>query len=46
MDDKKIEIVNGDGEDLDISPVSEYIDIQKPEKKPNNDEIVIPGEKK
>jgi len=28
-DEKKIEIVNGSG-DLDISPVSEYIEIEKP----------------
>lgn len=44
---KKIEIVNGDGSNLDISPVYEHIDAVKPkhrEKKPKN--IVIPGQKK
>lgn len=43
-DEKKIEIVNGSG-DLDISPVSEYIEIEKPKPK-GKDEIVIPEEKK
>ena len=42
---KKIEIVSGDGKDLDISPVSEYIEIEKPKPK-GKDEIVIPEEKK
>lgn len=37
-DEKKIEIVNGSG-DLDISPVSEYIEIEKPKPK-GKDEIV------
>ena len=32
MDEKDLEIVNGDGE-LDISPVSEYIEIEKPKEK-------------
>ena len=44
---KKIEIVSGDGSNLDISPVYEHIDAVKPkhrEKKPKN--IVIPGQKK
>lgn len=41
---KKIEVING-GNDLDISPVTNYIEIEKPknEKKEN---IVIPEEKK
>ena len=44
---KEIEVVNGDGSDLDISPVYEHIDAGKPknqDNKPKN--IVIPGEKK
>ena len=42
---KKIEVVNGNGKDLDISPVSEYIEVEKKftEKKEN---IIIPEEKK
>lgn len=44
---KKIEIVNGDGNDLEISPVYKHLSIAKPktkdEKKKN---IVIPEEKK
>lgn len=44
---KEIEIVNGDGSNLDISPVYEHINVAKPknrDKKPKN--IVIPGQKK
>jgi len=42
---KKIHIVSGDGKDLNISDVSEYIEVEKPkeEKKGN---IIIPEEKK
>lgn len=41
---KKIEVING-GNDLDISPVSNYIEVEKPknEKKEN---IVIPEDNK
>lgn len=44
---KEIEVVTGDGSDLDISPVYDHIDAVKPKKgdnKPKN--IVIPGQKK
>ncbi len=44
---KKIEVINGDGTNLNISPVHEYINTVKPKGKdqsPKN--IVIPGEKK
>jgi len=42
---KKIHIVSGDGKDLNISDVSEYIEVEKPkeEKKGN---IIIEEEKK
>ena len=46
-DKKEIEIVSGDGSNLDISPVYEHINAAKPknkDKKPKN--IVIPGQKK
>ena len=46
-DNKNIEIVSGNGKDLDISPVYEHIDAAKPkinEKKPKN--IIVPAEKK
>lgn len=46
-DKKEIEIVNGDGSDLDISPVYEHIEAGKPknkDQKPKN--IIVPGEKK
>ena len=44
---KEIEVISGDGFNLDISPVYEHIDAAKPknkDKKPKN--IVIPGQKK
>ena len=47
QDKREIEIVSGDGSNLDISPVYEHIDAAKPknkDKKPKD--IVIPGQKK
>lgn len=43
---KEIEVVSGDGSNLDISPVYEHIEAVKPKnnKKPKN--IIIPGKKK
>ena len=46
MDKKEIEVVNGDGKDLDISPVYDHIDIEKPNKEKEKKKIVIPEEKK
>ena len=45
-DKKEIEVVSGDGSNLDISPVYEHIEAVKPKnnKKPKN--VIIPGEKK
>lgn len=43
-DEKNIEIVNDNG-DLNISPVTDYIEIEKPRPK-ITEEIVIPEEKK
>ena len=45
-DKKKIEVVNGNGKDLDISPVYEHIEIQKPKDDKKKENIVIPKEKK
>lgn len=46
MDEKKnIEVVSGDGSDLDISPVYDHVNVAKPKsikEKPTN--IVIPKE--
>ena len=39
---KKIEVING-GNDLDISPVSDYLEVEKP-KNEKRDNIVIPKE--
>ncbi len=46
LEKKKIKIVSGDGDGLNISPVREHIDIEKPNKKPDKDKIIIPEEKK
>ena len=44
---KPLKIENGDGTDLDISPVYDHLSIQKPKKKENpKQDIVIPKEKK
>ncbi len=42
---KKIEIIKGNGK-LDISPVHEHLDVEKPKKKTNKNNIIIPQEKK
>lgn len=47
MDKKEIKIVSGDGKDLDISPVYQHLEVEKPkEKNTNKKEIIIPKEKK
>ena len=43
---KKIEIVNGNGKDLNISPVYDHIDIQKPKEEKEKKKIIIPNDKK
>jgi len=43
---KKIKIVSGDGKDLNISPVKDYIDIEKPKQEKEKKKIIIPDEKK
>lgn len=42
---REIEIVSGNGSELNISDVEKHLDIQKPKQKEKK-EIVIPGEKK
>ena len=44
-DDKEIEVVNGNGEDLEISQVYEHLEIEKPNTEKKK-EIVIPKTKK
>ena len=44
--DKKIEVVSGDGKDLDISPVYEHLEIEKPREDNKKKNIIIPKEKK
>ena len=49
MDDspKKIEVVNGDGKELENSPVYEHLNIAKPKtKEEKNKKIIVPQEKK
>lgn len=44
---KKIEIINGNGNELEISPVYEHLSIAKPKTKEEKKKgIVIPEEKK
>lgn len=44
---KEIEVVNGDGSNLDISPVYDHINAAKPKNKDKNPKnIVVPNEKK
>ena len=43
--EKKIQVVNGNG-NLDISPVYDHLDIEKPKNEKTKKEIVIPKEKK
>ena len=45
-DNKKIEIVSGNGKDLNISPVYDHIDIEKPKEKKEKKKIIIPNNKK
>ena len=42
---KEIEVIQGDGDDLNISPVYDHIDIEKPDKEKEKREIIIPEEK-
>ena len=47
MDDKKnIEVIPGDGSNLDISPVYNHIDIEKPKDDKEKKKIIIPDNKK
>ena len=41
-DSKKIEIVSGNGKDLNISPVTDYINIERPKEKKEKKSIIIP----
>ncbi len=43
---KNIEIISDNGKSLDISPVSNHLQISKPKITNNNKKIVIPTEKK
>ncbi len=42
---KKIEIVSGNGKDLNISPVYDHIDIEKPKEDKEKKKIIIPKNK-
>jgi len=43
---KEIEVVNGDGTEIEISPVYDHIILDKPNKNEKKEKIVIPKEKK
>ena len=42
---KKIEIISGNGKNLNISPVYNHIDIEKPKEKKEKKQIIIPKKK-
>ena len=47
MEEKEIEIVSGNGKDLNISPVYDHIDIERPkEEKEKKKVIILVGKKK
>lgn len=41
-DPKSIEILNGNGEGLDISPLYDHISIETPVEDSTNDQVIIP----
>ncbi len=43
---KEIEVVNGDGTEIEISPVYDHIILDKTNKNEKKEKIVIPKEKK
>lgn len=45
-DSKEIEVIAGDGSELNISDVEKHIDIQSPKQKDSKKEVIIPTEKK
>lgn len=45
-ENKKIEIISGNGKDLNISPVYHHIDIEKPKEEKEKKKIIIPQDKK
>lgn len=43
---KEIEVITGNGKDLNISPVYDHIDIEKPKEKNKKKKVIIPEKKK
>lgn len=43
-DANEIEVITGDGKDLNISPVYNHIDIEKPKQEKEKKKIIIPGD--
>ena len=41
---KDIDVVSGDGTEIEISPVYDHIILDKPEKKDKKEQIIIPKE--
>jgi len=46
FEEKNIDIVSGNVNDLNISDVSEYLEVEKPKDDNNKGKIIIPDEKK
>lgn len=43
---REIRVISGDPNDLDISPVYDHIEIEKPTKEKKKQTIIVPEEKK
>ena len=46
MNNQKLEIINGDGSNIDMSPVHVHINSIKPKVKNKNQKVIIPKGKK
>ena len=46
MDKEKLEIINGDGSNIDMSPVQVHINSMKPKAKSQKKNIIIPKSNK
>ncbi len=46
MNKKKLEIINGDGSNIEMSPVRTHINSIKHKNKSNNKKVIIPKSKK
>ena len=43
---KKIKVIPGKGNELDISPVYQHLEVEKPKEEKKKEKIIIPKERK